>query len=205
MSKYANCSISVPCEQKKLLKVLTCLYEQYVLNQTPSTDAYFANPTQLGYNAMIQELNAINTLVNGYLDANLIFVDISGNNVARVDLWASVAQGNLHFNSQLTPLAQNTFEGALQNNIFVNEVISNTGVLKTVQKLNNDECAAKAYQVTPVTNFLNSPAGEYVNETQASLVERIGCPGVSNLGFLGIFIQVPIANTPFNKCYTPNC
>ena len=208
MTKSVNCSVPVPCEQKKLLKVLTCLYEQYVINQTPSTDAYFANPTSAGYDAMSQELNAINTLVNGYLDANLIFVDASGTNVAQVDLWASVAQGNLHFNSQLQD-AQNTLSNALQNNIFVNEVIYNTGVLKTVQKLNNDECATKAYQVTTDIDSTQDPLTgistiSKVN-TQASLVERIGCPGVSNLGFLGIFIQVPIADAPFNKCYTPNC
>ena len=193
MSK--NCSVPVPCEQKRLLKVLTCLYENYVLNQTPSTDAYFANPTSAGYDAMDEELTAINTLINNYLNTNKVFVDISGNNVAQVDLWSAVAQGMVHFN---TAADNNTFDNAINNAINVNGVISNVGVLKTVQKLNHDECAEKAYQVTPVTN-------ETSNVTQASLVERVGCPGVSNLGFLGMTLQVPIANAPFNNCYIAQC
>ena len=194
MSK--NCCVPVPTEQKRLLKVLTCLYENYVLNQTPSTDAYFANPTSDGYDAMEEELNAINTLINNYLNTNKVFVDISGNNVAQVDLWSAVAQGMVHFN---TAAGNNSFVEANLNEINVNNVISNVGVLKTVQKLNLDECAEKAYQVTPVTGSSS------FNVTQASLVERVGCPGVSNLGFLGMTLQVPIAGAPFNNCYIAQC
>jgi len=197
MSK--NCSVPIPCEQKRLLKVLTCLYENYVLNQTPSTNAYVANPTSTGYDSMKQELDAINTLINNYLNTNKVFVDISGNNVAELDLWSAVAQGMVHYNSAAE---NNTFANAIDNEITVNGVISNVGVLKTVQKLNLDECAEKAYQVTPVTNGSEIST---VNVTQASLVERVGCTGVSNLGFLGMTLQVPIASAPFNNCYVANC
>jgi len=198
-----NCSVPVPTEQKKLLKVLTCLYENYVLNQTPSTDTYFANPTVDAYVAMKQELDAINTLINNYINTNKVFVDVSGNNLAQVDLWSAVAQGMIHYNASVN----NTFSAAVSNSILLNGVISNVGVLKTVQKLNMDECADKAYQVTPVTNIIgdNPNAPEFVNVTQASLVERVGCHGVSNLGFLGMTLQVPIANAPFNNCYVANC
>lgn len=199
-----NCCVPVPTEQKRLLKVLTCLYENYVLNQTPSTDAYFANPTQDGYDAMKEELDAINVLINNYLNTNKVFVDASGNNVANVDLWSAVAQGMVHYNSVSGPFA-NTFTNAIANQIKVNTVISNVGVLKTVQKLNLDECADKAYQVTPVTNGTGTGANPFVNVTQASLVERVGCPGVSNLGFLGMTLQVPIAGAPFNNCYVAQC
>lgn len=190
-----NCCVPVPTQQKRLLKVLTCLYENYVLNQTPSTDAYLANPTFEGYSAMTVELNAINTLINNYLETNKVFVDISGNNIAHVDIWSAVAQGMVTYNSAVD---NNTFENAVENLITVNDVITNVGVLKTVQKLNFDECTEKAYQVTPVIN-------DEENFTQASLVERVGCPGVSNLGFLGITLQVPIANAPFNNCYVAQC
>lgn len=193
-----NCCVSVPAEQKKILKVLTCLYENYVHNKTPSTDAYFTNPTEAGYNDMNSELNAINTIINLYLETNGNFVDVSGNNIARVDLWDAVSQGMVHYNSALD-VSGNTFANAIANEINVNDVISNVGVLKTVQKLNTDDCAEKAYQVTPVTSTEN------INYTQASLVERIGCPGVSNLGFLGMTLQVPIADAPFNNCYVPRC
>jgi hypothetical protein len=197
-----NCSVPVPTQQKRLLKVITCLYENYVLNQTPSTDAYFTNPTEDAYNAMDQELNAINTLINNYIETNKVFVDMSGNNVAQVELWSAVAQGMVAYNTA----GDNTFANAIANTITVNNVISNVGVLKTVQKLNLDECAEKAYQVTPVTNGNGAGEGEsYVNVTQASLVERVGCPGVSNLGFLGMTLQVPIADAPFNNCYVTQC
>ena len=197
------CSVPVPAEQKSLLKVLTCFYEQYVKNQTPATDDYFTNPTAARYTEMKKELDAITTLINVYLDTNKIFVDASGNNVARVDLWDAVAQGMVHYNSALAD-AVNNFSNAIANDINVNNVISNVGVLKTVQKLNLDECANKAYQVTPVTNG-NPEEGSNTNNTQASLVERVGCPGVSNLGFLGMTLQVPIADAEFNNCYVANC
>ena len=199
-TKTQNCSIPVPAEQKTLLKVLTCFYEQYVKNQTPATDDYFTNPTLARYTEMKKELDAITTLINVYLDTNKIFVDASGNNVARVDLWDAVAQGMVHYNSALADTVNN-FSNAIANGINVNDVISNVGVLKTVQKLNIDECVDKAYQVTPVTNA----AEGNVNYTQASLVERVGCPGVSNLGFLGMTLQVPIADAEFNNCYVANC
>ena len=198
-TKTQNCSIPVPAEQKTLLKVLTCLYEQYVQNQTPATDAYFANPTAARYTEMKKELDAITTLINVYLDTNKIFVNAAGMNIARVDLWDAVAQGMVHYNSATN--ADNSFTNAIANDINVNNVISNVGVLKTVQKLNIDECVDKAYQVTPVTNA----AEGNVNYTQASLVERVGCPGVSNLGFLGMTLQVPIADAEFNNCYVANC
>lgn len=197
MSK--KCCIPVPSEQKRLLKVLTCLYENYVLNQTPSTDAYLVNPTSDGYASMEEELNAISTLINNYLNTNKVFVDISGNNIAQVDLWASVAQGMVHYNSAVD---NNSFVNAIENMIYINGTISNVGVLKTVQKLNIDDCVEKSYQVTPVTN---SNGDSSVNVTQASLVERVGCQGVSNLGFLGMTLQVPIANAPFNNCYITRC
>lgn len=192
-----NCCVPVPAEQKTILKVLTCLYEQYVQNQTPATDAYFANPTSDGYDAMKDELDAITALINIYLATNKTFVDASGNPAAQVDLWSAVAQGMVHYNSALG--TSNIFDDAIANTLNVNDVISNVGVLKTVQKLNLDECADKAYQVTPVTNADGN------NKTQASLVERVGCPGVSNLGFLGMTLQVPIADAPFNNCYVAKC
>ena len=201
-----NCCAPVPTEQKKLLKVLTCLYENYVLNQTPSTDAYFANPTEDGYDAMTQELDCINTLINNYINTNKIFVDISGVNYAQVNLWTAVSQGMVAYNSESGD--SNTFADAVANSITINGVISNVGVLKTVQKINLDECAEKAHQITPVTNTVVNPGPlppTYENYTQASLVERIGCPGVSNLGFLGLTLQVPVDEAPFNNCYVLKC
>jgi hypothetical protein len=195
-----NCCVPTPTEQKKLLKVLTCLYENYILNQTPATDSYFANPTSENYINMVSELNAIKTIINIYISTNKLFCV----SYVNVELWSAVAQGMVQYNSAIGN--DNTFNDAIANNIKVNQVISNVGVLKTVQKLNNDDCVDKAYQVTPVTNTTscNEPF-LYTNFTQASLVERVGCSGISNLGFLGMTLQVEIEAAPFNNCYVPKC
>lgn len=195
MKKFSD---PVSSKQKTLLKVLTCLYENYILNQTPATDVYFLNPTSDNYEKMKSELDAIRTILNLYLGSNEVFKDASGNVVqANVELWSAVAQGMVHYNSA-TNTENNTFENAVANNVTVNDVISNVGVLKTVQKLNIDDCISKAYQITPII-------GKEGNYTQASLVERVGCAGVSNLGFLGMTLQVPIDEAPFNNCYVANC
>jgi hypothetical protein len=199
-----NCCAPVPTEQKQLLKVLTCLYENYVKNRTPSTDSYFANPTEEGYASMKTELDAIYVLINNYLMTNNTFVDASGNPIITLDgesgvyLWTANAQGVAAYVSDNTDGSGNTFDAANANTIFIDPNINNVGVLKPVQKLNLDECASKAYQVLPINYLLN-------NYTEASLVERVGCTGVSNLGFLGMQLWVPIEFAPFNNCYVPKC
>ena len=144
---------------------------------------------------MIKVLYYITSLINIYLDTNKIIVDATGNNVDIVDLWDDDAQGMVHYNSALAETV-NTFVNAIGNSINVNQVISNVGILKTVQKLNHDECSDKAYQVTPVTQGPDE-TGSYINVTQASLVERVSCHGMT--------LQVPIADAPFNNSYVANC
>jgi hypothetical protein len=200
-----NCSTPVSCHQKKLLKVLTCLYENYIYNNTPSTDAYYLNPTLEGYALMKIELDALNSLINNYLETNKIIVDAETKeiNIAKVHLWSSVAQGMVHYNNLNL---SNNFGNAINNTISINSVINNVGILKTVQKLNIDECINKTYQVTPVTiSEVEDDNTTYYNYTQASIVERVGCAGVSNLGFLGLSLQVPIDEAHFKNCYTSTC
>lgn len=193
-----NCCAPVPCEQKKLLKLITCLYENYVLNQTPSTDAYFLNPTSNGYDSMIEELNAISTLVNNYLNTEKIFVNSDNENIASFGLWSANALSLVAYDSY--DVSGNTFINAVNGDINMDGNINHVGILKPVQKLNLDDCITKAYQVVPLTldNGTNV-------KTQASLVERVGCCGVSNLGFLGLTLSLPIANAPFNSCSVPIC
>jgi len=125
-----NCCVPVPTEQKKLLKVMTCLHKKYVSGKIPYTDAYFMDPSSAGYTLMITELKSIQTLLNGYLDANNIF-DVSGTNVANINLWTATAEGIVAYDSDGT-LLTNTFSNAMANAIYVNSVINNVGVLKTV-------------------------------------------------------------------------
>jgi hypothetical protein len=199
-----NSKNPVPAEQKKLLKVLTCLYKNYILDQTPATVAYLANPTEEGYQLMLNELNAINVLVNNYFEVNGLLTDASENNIASADIWTSSAQGVVQYFSNEDASA-NTFKNALDNAINIGP-INNVGVLKTVQRLNTDDSEDEAYQVFPVVaNEGSEVSPVYVNYTLASLVERIGCQGVSNLGFLGFTIRVPIESAPFNTCYVARC
>lgn len=197
-----KCCNSLPKQQKKLLKVLTCLYETYVLNQTPSTVAYLTNPTEDGYDLMKIELDAITTLINNYLTVNKIFINGLGETYGFVNIWTSTAMALVAYNNNSND--ENTFLNAITNVINVNQVINNVGTTKPVQKLNIDDCLEKSYQVTPVTEY-NREFGTDVTFTQASLVERIGCSGVSNLGFLGVQLNVPIEEAPFNNCYVPKC
>lgn len=193
MKKYKD---SLPREQKKFLKILCCLYENYIENKTPSTDYYFTNPTSDTYNLMLSELESITALINNYIVTNQIFVDSSGNNIAEASIWSSVAQGMIAYNSDSS---NNTFTNAVNNLIAVNNVIFNVGSLKTVQKLNTNDCIKKSYQVTPVS------VDSTTNVTQASIVARIGCSYVSNIGFIGFAIKVPIDAAPFNNCNIVCC
>ncbi len=190
-----NCSVPVPEDQKKVLKVLTCLFDNYVVSKTLSTTAYFANPTPANYLDMAEELGAIRILLNNYLNANGIL--FNGENVAVPNIWAAAAEGNIAFNSNNET---NTSGDAVTN------AYGNVGGLKTVQKLNVDDCANRTYQVTPVVVVEGTDeVPTYTNVTQASLVERVGCSGVSNLGFICLNLQVPLGDAPFNTCGTSCC
>ncbi len=201
-----NCCTPVPSEQKKLLKVLTCLFDNYIANKTPSTVAYFANPSgdvngSDTYDPMVQELDAIVTLINNYLNANGLLFD--GSAIPVANIWVATAEGKVAFNSDAS---NNTFVNAISPfplGIQVNGVYSEVSGFKTVQKLNIDDCASRTHQVTPVVVI----GGDLLptNVTQASLVERVGCSGVSNLGFICLNLQVPIASAPFNTCTSTNC
>jgi len=200
MSK--KCCVPVPDEQKKILKVLTCLYENYVAGKTTSTSAYFANPDGDLYDLMKTELDAMVALMNNYLTTNSTILPAD----SVVNIWTATAEGKVAYNSSET---NNTFANAVGlgpasppiTNIKFNNIYTVISNLKTVQKLNLDDCVNRTYQVVPVTNY----GTDYSNVTQASLVERVGCPGVSNLGFISIYIQTPIADAPFNTCFTVGC
>ncbi len=201
-----NCRVPIPSDQKKVLKVLTCLFENYIVNKTPSTIVYLSNPVDDSsgntYDPMVEELNAIVTLINNYLETNGVLFD--GDNVAIANIWVSDAQGQIQYFSD--DVSGNTFTNAFNNEIYLSGNLNNVGVLKPVQKLNIDDCASKSYQVFPVVNNEGTNANPiYVNYSLSLLVERIGCAGVSNLGFLGFSIKVPIANAPFNTCSSNSC
>jgi hypothetical protein len=194
-----NCAIPTPPEQKILLKLETCLFNNFILNRTSATDNYLALPSSDNYAAMLAELDATIASINSYITVNYSDfyneTDCSGNALV-ASIWVADAQGVPAYNS--ADVSGNLFANAVDNSINVNGTISNVGVLKTVQKLNMDDCAEKAYQVVPVSGLIESV-------TQASLVKRVGCPGTSNVGFIALVLQAPIECAPFNTCSTKLC
>ena len=194
-----NCTVPAPSEQKRLLKVLSCYFNGYV-SQTPSTDEYFANPTSAGYQSMYDELNAIAALVQNNIETLKPIVNCDDITNLVANIWTANAQGEVQYSSNL--LGANTFPAANDNSLKINTNISNVGVLKQVQKLNTDDCDERAYQVTPVVVGVGDSATVF---TQATLVERIGCSGVSNLGFIGFSLTLPVNEAPFNKCSVLKC
>ncbi len=184
----SNCSAPITKNQKKLLKILTCLFNQYVFCHTPATKTFMADPsdTSLIPNMAI-ELNGI----IGSINASQYFKSLFTVNVpafARIIVYN--ADGVLVFDSAQGQGPLSTF---------------NFGVLKGTQILNTDECQNVAYQIKPSTysNQASSLYGQVV--TEASAYERIGCAGVSNTGFLRLSIEVDIETYPFNPCQCTQC
>lgn len=182
-----SCEIAcIPSCQKKLLKVVSCVWKNQIVERTPNTDTYFANPTSENFTAMQTELNSISSLIQNLpeikaLDANPV-----------VNIIASNAQGVIAFNQAL-PAAANTFANAAagSNGSNANE--------KNVQRLNVDECLETAYQVRPAFD------DEQTAVTEAVVSQRTGCNGVSNTGFLTLSVQVSIEDYPFETCSNAIC
>lgn len=60
----SNCSAPIAKTQKKLLKVLNSLFQQYIVCQTPNSKAFFASPSVTTYPTMVNELNGLIQFIN---------------------------------------------------------------------------------------------------------------------------------------------
>lgn len=174
-----------PACQKKLLKVVACLWNQYIINRTPLTDEFFADPTAENQTAMNTELASIQTLINGNPAVTALDDEVL------VAITAADALGNVVYVS--TDASGNPLIDA-----------SNVGVQKNIQRLNTDECLDVVFQVRPIIEYddANNVSGAY---TQVMVSQRTGCNGVSNTGFLSLYVNVTIENYPFNSCSTGLC
>jgi len=179
-----NCSAPIGKSQKLLLKVLSCLWKQFVVCRIPNTKIYFANPTSGNYANMKTELDAIEALIA--ISALLQTLNVPNTDDAVSQIIAANALGQVAYGYTA---AQNTYSNAIANTI---QPI-NIGTDKTVQNLNVNECIETAVQVRPI--FVS----EVIN-TQAVITGRTGCPGVSNTGFVMLGINVDITAFPFNTC-----
>lgn len=177
-----NCAAPISKGQKLLLKVLSCLYRQFLECQTHATSAYLANPNG-DANAMETELNAYADIINNH--AALVKLSLPTFK-AYAYIVATDAQGN-DFYSTAANAANDTY-----------------GYRKQLAKLNTDECLKEAYQVSPVlyvgVTQTDGPVADTTYVTEAMVAARAGCQGVSNIGFILFAIQVDIDAFPFKVC-----
>lgn len=175
---------SAPDCQKKLLKVVGCLWNQYIVNRTPLTDQFFAEPTTDNYSLMVNELNSINTLIG----QSPAIASLDDNTQVRII--AADAAGDIFYSSNLS---STLLDGTVYNE-------------KNIQRLNTDECLQTVYQVRPTFIVDTSNNNEVSSQTTEVMVsKRTGCNGVSNTGFLSLYVNVSIENYPFNSCSTDIC
>lgn len=185
-----NCSAPIAKTQKKLLKVLNYLFQQYIVCQTPASKAFFASPSATNYTPMSSELSGLVQVIQ----ATPLLAKLNTNTVnayARIVAWD--AEGQVAYD---TSKNTNSYTNYVGNNISG----SNYNTRKGSMILNVDECAVNIYQVKPAQS--HAPAA-YGTITEASVYERMGCPGVSNIGFLRLSIEVDITAYPFNNCDCP--
>ena len=59
-----DCSAKITKQQKKLLKVLNCNFQHYVVNKAIATQDFMANPKSDSYTQMVSELiSIVNTII----------------------------------------------------------------------------------------------------------------------------------------------
>jgi hypothetical protein len=191
--------------QKLLLKVLTCLFNQYVSKQTGVTRAFFANPnSEDTYNKMFLELKSL----AAYLNVNEALNKLSTKADPDKGINEFIPYVRFVATDAMGVVAVDTSKDVLVNTYsnYLDGVISdNHGTRKPWQILNTNESLQRAYQVKPSKN--HDPAkkqcdGSFVPTfvTEGRIIERTGCNGVSNTGFLAMSIEVDINLFPFDTC-----
>lgn len=183
-----NCTAPISKNQKKLLKIITCLFNQYIVCHTPATKAFMADPSNV---SLLNNMNVELTGLLGSIYASNYIKCLSTVNIpvhARIVVYG--ADGKLTYDSDKGLDALST---------------DNYGTLKGTQVLNVDECQEVVYQIKPGTysDKTSLRFGQVI--TEAGAYERIGCPGVSNTGFLRLTLEVDIDYFPFNPCYCDDC
>jgi len=205
-------SAEISKAQKRLLKIVNCVFQQYVVCKTPATQIFFANPQDTlepntlslpYYTNMKSELTAIQATIQSLpvimsLSTNLVLVQ------TRIVAWN--AAGVVAFDSSKIA-ADNTYAKFVADTVNTD----NFNVLKGSQVLNTNEAAMLAYQIKPSLSCVPLHGTHGVNSidtlwtTEASVYERIGTNGPSNTGFLRLSVEVDITAYPFNPNTCGNC
>lgn len=214
----STCSAPVKKQQKLLLKVLNCLWNQYVSNRTGYTKAFFASPSVDKYNLMKNELYTIASAINA--NTALMSLSIVDGKEAFANITSVFPNGSIAYNYandvnvNSPSISLNTFDNAQLGTIFNNPVNfkPNMSGSKNIQNLNTDECLPQAFQIIPALSqnpvyaptMTNGGPITYITQptwiTQASVTERTGCSGVSNTGFISFSIEVDLEYYQFNSC-----
>jgi hypothetical protein len=195
-----NCSLGN--QQKLLLKVLNCLAAQYFTGKTGNTTAFMANPSEEGYEKMKNELSGIVACLQSSQSVlNLALPAPSPAPLVRII--STFADGKVAFDSS-RPSGDNTYFKAVNNTVNPD----NYGTRKGWQVLNTDESASQSTQIKPAVysadRNINPPTiRRWV--TEARLVERTGCPGLSNTGFVALSLEVDIHAYSFKTPCASNC
>lgn len=188
-----NCSAPITKQQKLLLKVLNCLWLQYVSQRTPNVKIFNANPSEENYNNALNEVKAIVNLIN--LSEGL--KSLTPTDLPALPAFSRIVVLNANGVVAMDTSLENSYQQYITN---IQANSPNFASRKTVQNLNVDDCLEQAFQVKPDLSFnpANSENPPFV--TQASVVERSGCTGVSNTGFVVFDVEVDIAFFPFEIC-----
>jgi hypothetical protein len=197
-----NCNAKIGSEQKILLKILNCLWNQYVNGRTPKTVAYLAAPSEAGFNEMKDELDAIQVLIAGTKLITKLQDLITGVSTANVfsGLASVYANGAVAYST--TSIVLLTYIESVDN--YASKTIEFDN--KLTNQLNVYELQQTAEQVAPETsqNPENSPVDPETTPltwvTAATIAGRSGCSGVSNTGFISLRIEANLASFPFKTC-----
>jgi hypothetical protein len=205
--------------QKRLLKIVNCIFQQYVVCKTPATQLFLANPQDINvdgtggpnnnslplYTNMKNELTALAATIQSLpiitaLDTNTL--------KATVNIIVSCAEGVIAYDSDSE---NNTYTDFMKDLVNPDIKLSR---MKGAQVLNTNEAAMLAYQIIPAKSCNDQKGTSDANNgdeilwtAQASVYERTGTNGPSNTGFLRFSVQVDINAYPFNPytCGSCNC
>ena len=197
-----KCSVDLSCNSKLLLKVLTCLWNQYVKGHIQFTQLYQAEPSADGYVDMLQELEAIFASVKNNFALRKLDL-CPGQNSTYVELIVSDVYGDVVYYNTDAPVTFDSNSNTFANAATADIVPFSLGTNKPVQRLNVDECLENAYQINP--EYLTDGSGNYYSATSATIVGRTGCAGVANTGFIELTLIVDNTCFPVPSCVKGNC
>lgn len=215
------CEKKNPCElsyqQKILLKMLSCLYKQYVIGHLYNTNEYLANPSSDNYAYMRSELYLIQNTIQNNLPSSLFCTATATpfNPLARLVAWD--AEGLVACDTQYNCASVVSNPGS-DPNTFTNYDTSsgsgnkisgsnyNTRKGSVVLMTNEDKDVvlqikpAQNHHITNVTAALGvftyvyplfpAPSPNRLIITEAAIYQRAGCAGIVNTGMVRLTIEV---------------